>query len=118
MVQIKIKLYSNVQNYQIWAPDNAYPPQATHNQHLLKKMEKMEKMTKIQVLSNLPEMKSAKNFFSQNVLQVQENTLDTSTEVMRPIFAAQNKEKDISWTIKNRQKSFFFMCCNNPSGMF
>ena len=40
MVQIKIKLDSNVQNYQFWASKHPPPLRWTHNQHLLKMMKK------------------------------------------------------------------------------
>ena len=43
MVQIKIKLDSNVQNYQFWASEHPPLLEWTHNQHLLKKMKKNAK---------------------------------------------------------------------------
>ena len=64
----------------------------------------MEKIIKKLLLLEWPEIKSAKIFFSQNVLQVQENTLDTSNDAIRPTFASQNEKKDMSWTIKNPKK--------------
>ena len=64
MVQIKIKLDSNVQNYQFWASEHPPPFKWTHNQHLLKMMKKNAKNHQNWAVSTMTGKEIGKFFFS------------------------------------------------------